>query len=69
MITINLLLVDQEQLQGELPSVESVGNSVAESGAARAERITTPPPQPDYATPRKDEPDVDLDPGYDDATL
>ena len=53
---------------GELPSLESVANSVAESGAARAERITTPPPPPDYAAPRKDEPDVDLDPGYDDAT-
>jgi len=53
---------------GELPSVESVGNSVTESGTARAERITTPTPQPDYATPRKDEPDVDLDAGYDDAT-
>jgi hypothetical protein len=53
---------------GELPSVESVANSVAESGEARAERITTPPPQPDYAAPRKDEADVDLDPGYDDAT-
>jgi hypothetical protein len=52
----------------ELPSLESVGNSVAESGTARAERITTPTPQPDYATPRKDEPDVDLDAGYDDAT-
>ena len=48
----------------ELPSLESVGNSVAESGAATANEImTTPPPQPDYATPRKDEPDVDLDAG------
>ena len=25
--------------------------------------MTTPPPQPDYATPRKDESDVDLDAG------
>ena len=53
---------------GELPSLESVGNSVAESAAARADRITTPETPPEYATPRKDEPDVDLDPGYDDAT-
>ncbi len=53
---------------GELPSLESVGNSVAESGTARAERITTPTPQPDYAVPTKAEPTVDLDAGYDDAT-
>ena len=54
----------------ELPSVESIGASVAESGTARAERITTPPQQPDYATPRKNEPDVQVDlddAGYDDA--
>ena len=51
---------------GELPSVESIGTSVAESGAARADRITTPQPQPDFATPSKDQPDVDLDPGYND---
>ena len=53
---------------GELPSLESVGNSVTESAASRVDRITTPPTAPEYATPRKDEPDVDLDPGYDDAT-
>jgi len=53
---------------GELPSVESVGNSVAVSGSDRNNIMTTPTPPPDYATPRKDEPDVDLDPGYDDAT-
>ena len=47
----------------ELPSLESVGNSVAVSGEDRAEIMTTPPPQPDYATPRKDEADVDLDAG------
>jgi len=52
----------------ELPSLESVGNSVAVSGSDRNEIMTTPDPQPEYATPRKDEPDVDLDPGYDDAT-
>ena len=54
----------------ELLSVESIGASVAESGTARAERITTPPQQPDYATPRKNEPDVQVDlddAGYDDA--
>ena len=54
----------------ELPSVESIGASVAESGTARAERITTPPQQPDFATPRKNEPDVQVDlddAGYDDA--
>ena len=51
----------------ELPSVESVGNSVAESGDARASLMTTAPPQPEYASPRKDEPDVDFDAGYDDA--
>ena len=53
---------------GELPNVESVGNSVAVSGSDRNNIMTTPTPPPDYATPRKDEPDVDLDPGYDDAT-
>ena len=47
----------------ELPSLESVGNSVANSGAERAEVMSTPAPQPDYATPRKDEADVDLDAG------
>jgi len=53
---------------GELPSVESISNSVVESGEARAQRITTPPDAPEYAAPRKDEADVDLDPGYDDST-
>ena len=48
---------------GELPSVESIGNSVAESGVARAERIPEPPVAPDYASPTKDQPDVDLDAG------
>ena len=52
----------------EVPSLESVGNSVAVSGSDRNEIMTTPDPPPEYATPRKDEPDVDLDPGYDDAT-
>ena len=46
----------------EVPSLESVGNSVTESAASRVDRITTPPTAPEYATPRKDEPDVDLDP-------
>ena len=50
----------------ELPSVESISNSVVVSGDARAERMTTPPSEPDFSTPRKDEPDVDLDPGYND---
>lgn len=52
----------------ELPSLESIGNSVVKSGEARAERMTTPNPQLNYATPRKDEPDVDLDPESDDNT-
>lgn len=47
----------------ELPSMGSIGDSVVQSGDARAERMTTPPVAPDFATPRKDEPDVDLDPG------
>ena len=53
---------------GELPSLESVGNSVISSGAARDERMTTPAPPADFTTPTKSEEDVDLDPGYDDAT-
>ena len=47
----------------ELPSVESVGNSVAKSATDRNDLMTTPTPPPDYATPRKDEPDVELDLG------
>lgn len=47
----------------ELPSMGSIGDSVVQSGTARAERMTTPPSAPDFATPRKSEPDVDLDPG------
>ena len=47
----------------ELPSMGSIGDSVVQSGVARAERMTTPPSTPDFATPRKSEPDVDLDPG------
>ena len=47
----------------ELPSMGSIGDSVVQSGVARAERMTTPPSAPDFATPRKSEPDVDLDPG------
>ena len=53
---------------GEVPSLDSVGNSVAKSGEDRNNLMTTADPPPDYATPRKDEPDVDLDAGYDDAT-
>ena len=53
---------------GELPSLESVGNSVAVSGSDRNEIMTTPAPPPDYAVPSKDQPDVDLDAGYDDET-
>ena len=55
----------------ELPSLESVGDSVTNSGEARAQRMTTPTPQPDYATPTKSEPDVDLDPNatYDPSAL
>ena len=52
----------------EVPSLESVGNSVAKSGEDRNNLMTTAPSQPDYATPRKDEPDVDFDAGYDDET-
>lgn len=52
----------------ELPSLESIGNSVVNSSEARVDRMTTPNPQLDYATPTKSEPDVDLDPGYDDNT-
>ena len=52
----------------ELPSLESVGNSVISSGAARDERMTTAAPPADFTTPTKSEEDVDLDPGYDDAT-
>ena len=48
---------------GELPSVESIGNSVAVSGSDRNDIMSTPPPAPDYASPTKDQPDVDLDPG------
>ena len=47
----------------ELPSMGSIGDSIVQSGVARAERMTTPPSAPDFATPRKSEPDVDLDPG------
>jgi len=52
----------------ELPSVESVGNSVAESGSDRNNIMTTASPPPDYAVPSKDQPDVDFDAGYGDAT-
>ena len=52
----------------EVPSLESVGNSVAVSGSDRNEIMTTPAPPPDYAVPSKDQPDVDLDAGYDDET-
>ena len=53
----------------EVPSLESVGNSVAVSGSDRNDIMTTAAPPPKYASPRKDEPDVDLDDaGYDDAT-
>jgi len=52
----------------EVPSLESVGNSVAKSGEDRNNLMTTAPSQPDYATPRKDEPDVDFDAGYKDET-
>ena len=48
---------------GELPSLESVGTSVAESGDARNEMMTTPAPPPTYAVPSKEQPDVDLDAG------
>ena len=47
----------------ELPSVESVGNSVAKGSTDRNDLMTTPTPPPDYASPRKDEPDVELDLG------
>ena len=47
----------------ELPSVESIGDSVLNSGEARAERMTTPAPPPEFVTPSKTEADVDLDPG------
>ena len=52
----------------EVPSLESVGNSVAVSGSDRNDIMTTAAPQPDYAVPSKDQPDVDLDAGYDDET-
>ena len=47
----------------ELPSVESIGDSVLNSGEARSERMTTPAPPPEFVTPSKTEADVDLDPG------
>ena len=45
----------------EIPSLDGIAESVLQSGEARVERITDPPPVPDYASPPKDEPDVDLD--------
>ena len=52
----------------ELPSVESISQSVINSGQARQDRMTTAQSQPDFSRPSKSEEDVDLDPGYDDAT-
>ena len=52
----------------ELPSFESIGNSISKSGDSRKERLTTPPSTSDFSTPRKDEPDVDWDAGYEDST-
>ena len=47
----------------EVPSMGSIGDSVVQSGTSRNERMTTPPDPPIFASPRKSEPDVDLDPG------
>jgi hypothetical protein len=46
---------------GELPSLTSVGDSVQESGEARAQRITTPTQQPEYVVPSKTQSDVSFD--------
>ena len=46
---------------GELPSVTSIGDSVQESGEARAQRITTPATQPEYVVPAKNQSDVSFD--------
>ena len=46
---------------GEVPSLTSVGDSVQESGEARNERITTPTPPPEFATPTKTQSDVSYD--------
>ena len=45
----------------ELPSLESIGNSVISSGDARQDRMTTPQPPADFTTPTKSQEDVDLD--------
>ena len=44
----------------ELPSLQSVGSSVLSSGQARAENMSDPPAKPDFVTPSKSEPDVNL---------
>ena len=46
---------------GELPSLTSVGDSVQESGEARAQRITTPTPRPEFVVPSKTQSDVSFD--------
>ena len=47
----------------EVPSMGSIADSVVQSGTSRNERMITPPDPPIFASPRKSEPDVDLDPG------
>ena len=44
----------------ELPSLQSVGSSVLSSSQARAENMSDPPAKPDFVTPSKSEPDVNL---------
>ena len=44
----------------ELPSLQSVGSSVLSSSQARVENMSDPPAKPDFVTPSKSEPDVNL---------